>query len=92
MRKAGVVSVPGVYIGLIDKFNFGIAFNKGVKFNMGQTHTHNYMKPLLNRILRGEIDPSVVISHRLDLDDAPEGYKMFQGKEHNCTKIVMHIH
>lgn len=91
VRKAGVVSVPGVYIGLIDKFNFGMAFNKGVKFKMGQTHTHNYMKPLLKRVLNGEIDPSVVISHRLQLDEAPEGYKMFQGKEHNCTKVVMHL-
>lgn len=92
VRKAGTVSVPGVYIGMIDKFNFGMAFNKGVKFAMGQTHTHNYLKPLLERIQNGEIDPSVVISHRLTLDEAPEGYKMFKEKSHDCTKIVMHIH
>ncbi|MBC7659275.1 MAG: glutathione-dependent formaldehyde dehydrogenase [Chitinophagaceae bacterium] len=91
VRKAGIVSVPGVYIGLIDKLNFGMAFNKGIKFKMGQTHTHKYMKPLLDRIMNGEIDPSVVISHRLKLDDAPAGYKMFQEKSHECTKIVMHI-
>jgi threonine dehydrogenase-like Zn-dependent dehydrogenase len=92
VRKAGTISVPGVYIGMIDKFNFGMAFNKGVNFAMGQTHTHNYLKPLLERIQNGEIDPSVVISHRLTLDEAPEGYKMFQEKSHDCTKIVMHLH
>ncbi|RYZ60533.1 MAG: glutathione-dependent formaldehyde dehydrogenase [Proteobacteria bacterium] len=91
VRKAGTVSVPGVYIGMIDKFNFGMAFNKGVNFAMGQTHTHNYLKPLLERIQNGEIDPSVVISHRLTLDEAPAGYKMFQEKSHDCTKIVMHL-
>ena len=92
VKKGGVVSVPGVYIGFIDKFNFGMAFNKGVKFKMGQTHTHNYMRPLLERIQKGEIDPSFVISHRLTLDQAPDGYKMFRDKEHSCTKIVMHLH
>ncbi len=92
VRKAGVVSVPGVYIGLIDKFNFGMAFNKGIKFKMGQTHTHNYMSPLLERIMNGEIDPSVVISHRLKLEDAPEGYRMFRDKQDSCTKVVMNLH
>ena len=58
---------------------------------MGQTHTHNYMKPLLEKIMSGEIDPSVVISHRMSLDEAPEGYKMFREKAHECTKIVMHL-
>ncbi|HET9237846.1 MAG TPA: zinc-dependent alcohol dehydrogenase [Oligoflexus sp.] len=91
-RKGGVVSVPGVYIGLIDKFNFGMAFNKGLNFKMGQTHTHKYMRPLLERIQAGQIDPSFVISHRMTLDDAPEGYKMFRDKQQACTKIVMHLH
>lgn len=91
-RKGGVVSVPGVYIGLIDKFNFGMAFNKGLNFKMGQTHTHKYMRPLLERIQTGQIDPSFVISHRMTLDEAPEGYKMFRDKQQACTKIVMHLH
>jgi threonine dehydrogenase-like Zn-dependent dehydrogenase len=91
-RKGGIVSVPGVYIGLIDKFNFGMAFNKGLNFKMGQTHTHKYMRPLLERIQAGQIDPSFVISHRMTLDAAPEGYKMFRDKREACTKIVMHLH
>lgn len=91
-RKGGVVSVPGVYIGLIDKFNFGMAFNKGLNFKMGQTHTHKYMRPLLERIQAGQIDPSFVISHRLTLDEAPNGYRMFRDKQEACTKIVMHLH
>jgi threonine dehydrogenase-like Zn-dependent dehydrogenase len=91
-RKGGVVSVPGVYIGLIDKFNFGMAFNKGLVFKMGQTHTHRYMQPLLEKIEDGKIDPSFVISHRLRLDEAPEGYRMFRDKQDSCTKIVMHPH
>jgi threonine dehydrogenase-like Zn-dependent dehydrogenase len=91
-RKGGTVSVPGVYIGFIDKVNFGMAFNKGLTFKMGQTHTHRYMRPLLERIERGEIDPSEIISHRLTLDEAPNGYRMFQEKREGCTKIVMHMH
>jgi len=91
-RKGGVVSVPGVYVGFIDKFNFGMAFNKGINFTMGQTHTHKYMRPLLERIQAGQIDPSFVISHRMTLDEAPEGYKMFRDKQQGCTKIVMHLH
>jgi len=91
-RKGGVVSVPGVYIGFIDKFNFGRAFNKGLNFTMGQTHTQKYMRPLLERIQAGQIDPSFVISHRMTLDEAPEAYKMFRDKQQGCTKIVMHLH
>lgn len=90
-RKGGVVSVPGVYVGFIDKFNLGMAFNKGLRFKMGQTHTHNYMRPLLERIQNGEIDPSFVISHHMRLDDAPEGYKMFREKQHSCTKVVLRV-
>lgn len=90
-RKAGIVSVPGVYIGIIDKFNFGQAFNKGLKFRMGQTNTQSYMKPLLKRILDDEIDPSFLISHRIKIEDANDAYKMFRDKDHSCTKIVMHM-
>jgi threonine dehydrogenase-like Zn-dependent dehydrogenase len=91
-RKGGTVSVPGVYIGFIDKFNFGMAFSKGLKFRMGQTNTQTYMEPLLKRIQDDEIDPSFLISHRLRLDEAPEGYRMFRDKQRECTKIVMHMH
>jgi len=88
-RKGGTVSVPGVYGGFLDKIPFGAAMNKGLIFKMGQTHMMRYMKPLLERIERGEIDPSFVISHRLPLSDAPEAYKMFRAKHDHCTKVVM---
>jgi threonine dehydrogenase-like Zn-dependent dehydrogenase len=88
-RKGGVVSIPGVYGGVVDKFPLGAAFAKGLTFRMGQTHVHKYLKPLLDRIQNSEIDPSFVISHRLDLDDASHGYEIFRAKEDKCIKVVM---
>ena len=88
-RKGGIVSVPGVYGGFLDKFPFGAAFAKGLTFRMGQTHVHRYLRPLLERIERGEIDPSFVITHRLSLDDAPHGYDIFKHKEDGCIKVVL---
>ncbi len=88
-RKGGTVSVPGVYAGFLDSIPFGAAMNKGLTIRTGQTHMMKYMKPLLERIERGEIDPSCVISHRLRLDDAPLGYKIFRDKEDHCTKVVL---
>jgi threonine dehydrogenase-like Zn-dependent dehydrogenase len=88
-RKGGVVSIPGVYGGFLDKFPLGAAFGKGLTFKMGQTHVHRYMRPLLERIERGEIDPSFVITHRLRLDQAPEAYKTFRDKKDNCVKVVL---
>jgi threonine dehydrogenase-like Zn-dependent dehydrogenase len=88
-RKGGTVSIPGVYGGLIDKFPMGAAFNKGLTLKMGQTHTHRYMRPLLARIEAGEIDPSRVISHRMNLDEAPDGYEIFKHKQDECIKVVL---
>ena len=88
-RKGGTVSIAGVYGGFVDKIPMGAAFNKGLTFKMGQTHMHRYLRPLLERIERGEIDPSFVISHRLPLDEAPRGYKIFRDKEENCTKVAL---
>ena len=88
-RKGGTVSVPGVYGGFLDKIPFGAAMNRGLTFKMGQTHMMRYMKPLLQRIERGEIDPGFVISHRLPLSEAPAAYKMFRDKEDHCTKVVL---
>jgi threonine dehydrogenase-like Zn-dependent dehydrogenase len=88
-RKGGTVSIPGVYGGFIDKMPIGAAFAKGLTFKMGQTHVPKYMKPLLERIARGEIDPSGIISHRLPLDDAPRAYRTFRDKQENCTKVVL---
>jgi len=88
-RKGGTVSIPGVYGGLLDKLPLGAAFHKGLTMRMGQTHMMRYMPPLLERVARGEIDPSFVISHRLNLEDAPGAYKMFRDKRDECIKVVM---
>ena len=88
-RKGGTISVPGVYIGFLDKIPFGAAMNKGLTFKMGQTHVHRYLEPLLQKIETGAIDPSFVITHRLKLDDAPEAYKTFRDKKDGCIKVVM---
>jgi threonine dehydrogenase-like Zn-dependent dehydrogenase len=88
-RKGGTVSIPGVYGGILDKVPLGAAFNKGLTLRMGQTHMMRYMAPLLERITRGEIDPSFVITHRLRLDDAPQAYRTFRDKRDECIKVVM---
>jgi threonine dehydrogenase-like Zn-dependent dehydrogenase len=89
VRKGGTLSVPGVYGGLLDKVPFGAAFGKGITMKMGQTNMHNYMKPLLERIEAGQIDPSYIISHRITLEQAPEMYKVWRDKKENVTKIVI---
>jgi threonine dehydrogenase-like Zn-dependent dehydrogenase len=91
-RKGGIVSIPGVYGGFLDKIPFGAAFQKGLTFRMGQTHMMRYMRPLLDRIERGDIDPSFVITHRLPLDAAPEAYKMFRDRKDQCIKVVLKPH
>ena len=68
---------------------FGAAFGKGLTFKMGQTHVHNNLQPLLEHIQSSAIDPSFVITHRLSLNEAPEGYKTFVNKQDNCIKIVL---
>jgi len=88
-RKGGTVSVPGVYGGFLDKFNFGAAFGKGLTFKMGQTHMHKYMPPLLEAIQEGKIDPTFVISHRLNLDEAPDAYKNFNDDKNTWRKVVL---
>jgi threonine dehydrogenase-like Zn-dependent dehydrogenase len=88
-RKGGTVSIPGVYGGWLDKFPLGAAFAKGLTLKMGQTHMHRYMPGLLNRVERGEIDPSFIITHRMGLDDAPEMYRTFREKQDQCIKVVM---
>jgi threonine dehydrogenase-like Zn-dependent dehydrogenase len=88
-RKGGTVSIPGVYAGWLDKFPLGAAFAKGLTLKMGQTHMHKYMPGLLDRIERGEIDPSFIITHRAALDDAPEMYRTFRDKQDGCIKVVM---
>lgn len=88
-RPAGTISIPGVYSGLADKFPIGIAMNKGLSFRMGQTHVKRWADDLSKRIEDGEIDPSFVITHTVDLDAAPEMYKVFRDKRDSCIKVVV---
>jgi threonine dehydrogenase-like Zn-dependent dehydrogenase len=88
-RNGGTVSVIGVYGGFIDKFPMGAVMNRSLTIKAGQCHVQRYMKPLLDRIQRGEIDPSFVTTHRLPLQQAPRGYDMFLNKEDNCEKLVL---
>jgi threonine dehydrogenase-like Zn-dependent dehydrogenase len=88
-RNGGIVSIPGVYGGLLDKIPFGSIMNRSLTIRTGQTHMQRYMRPLLERIEKGEIDPSFIITHRLKLDDAPNAYKMFRDKQDDCVKVVL---
>jgi threonine dehydrogenase-like Zn-dependent dehydrogenase len=88
-RTGGIVSVVGVYGGLVDKFPMGALMNKGLSIKSGQCHVQRYMRPLLERIQNGDIDPSFVITHKLGLDDAPKGYNIFKHKEDDCLKVVL---
>ena len=90
-RKGGTVSVPGVYGGWIDKFPIGAAFAKGLRFTMGQTHFHRYGRPLLERVLAGDVDPSFIVTHRVTLDELPAAYRMFNDKVDGCIKVVAHL-
>lgn len=91
-RNGGTVSVIGVYGGFIDKFPAGSMMNRSITIRTGQCHVQKYLKPLLERIQNGEIDPSFVITHHLALNQAPEGYAMFREKQDNCIKIVLKPH
>jgi threonine dehydrogenase-like Zn-dependent dehydrogenase len=88
-RAAGVISIPGVYGGLVDKIPMGQAMNKGLTFRMGQTHVNRWTDDLLRRIEEGQIDPSFVITHTASLEDGPEMYKLFRNKQDSCIKVVL---
>jgi threonine dehydrogenase-like Zn-dependent dehydrogenase len=88
-RPAGVISIPGVYSGLVDKIPMGQAMNKGLTFRMGQTHVNRWTDDLLRRIEDGQIDPSFVITHTVGLEDGPEMYKVFRDKQDGCVKVVL---
>lgn len=88
-RKGGRISIPGVYSGTVDSFPLGFAFNKGLTLKMGATHMHKYIPMLLKLVKSKEIDPSFVVTHRIKLDDAAQGYEMFRLKEDGCIKVVM---
>jgi threonine dehydrogenase-like Zn-dependent dehydrogenase len=88
-RNGGTVSVIGVYGGFIDKFPMGALVNRSLTIKSGQAHVHRYMRPLLQMIEDGRIDPSFVITHTLSLEDAPHGYDIFVNKEDDCVKVVL---
>lgn len=88
-RSGGTVSVIGVYGGFIDKFPMGAVMNRSLTIRSGQAHVQRYMRPLLDRIQNGEIDPTFVITHRLSLEDAAHGYDIFKNKRDNCEKVVL---
>ena len=88
-RNGGTVSIMGVYGGLMDKFPIGAVMNRGLTIRGGQCHVHRYMKPLLQRIEDGEIDPSYIVTHTLKLDEAPNGYETFKHKQDDCLKVVL---
>ena len=88
-RRGGTVSFPGLYAGFIHAFLIGDAFDKGLTFKCGQTHVQKFMPGLLEEILAGNLNPDIVISHRLSLDSAAEGYKMFDEKQDGCRKVVL---
>jgi threonine dehydrogenase-like Zn-dependent dehydrogenase len=88
-RPGGIVSVIGVYGGLVDKFPSGAFMNKGLQLRAGQCHVQKYLKPLYERVRNGDIDPSFVVTHRMELGKAPEGYETFKHKEDDCVKVVL---
>ena len=88
-RPGGIVSIIGVYGGLMDKFPTGALMNKGLTIRAGQCHVQRYTKPLYERIRNGEIDPTFVVTHRLDLGKASDGYETFKHKQDECVKVVL---
>jgi threonine dehydrogenase-like Zn-dependent dehydrogenase len=89
VRGGGTVSVPGVYGGFIDKFPIGAVVNRNLTIKSGQTHVQRYLRPLLQMIMDGKIDPSFIITHRMSLDEAPEAYKLFRDHKDECIKVVL---
>ncbi len=91
-RNGGNLSIAGVYGGFVDKIPLGSVMNRSLTIKTGQTHVQRYMQPLLDRIQKGEIDPSFIITHRFGLDRAPEAYELFKHKRDGCIKVVMKPH
>jgi threonine dehydrogenase-like Zn-dependent dehydrogenase len=90
-RNGGIVSVIGVYGGFIDKFPMGSLMNRSLTMRSGQCHVQRYLRPLLDRIRKGEIDPSFVVTHRMRLDEAPQAYEIFKTKQQDCNKVVLTV-
>jgi threonine dehydrogenase-like Zn-dependent dehydrogenase len=91
-RKGGKISIPGVYGGVTDKFPIGALMEKGLSVKSGQTHVQKYMPQLLKMIIEGKLDTTFLISHRMSLEEAPSGYKMFKERQNEVTKVVLKPH
>ncbi len=90
-RNGGVVSIVGVYVGMVDNFPIGSIMNRSLRIVTGQTHVHRYMQPLMDLIQQGRLDPTFIITHRMSLQDAPRGYELFDKKLENCEKVVLKV-
>jgi threonine dehydrogenase-like Zn-dependent dehydrogenase len=88
-RNGGIISMIGVYGGFMDKFPIGAVMNRGLSIKTGQCHVQRYLRPLLDRVENGDIDPSFVVTHRMSLDEAPNGYETFKNKQDECVKVVL---
>jgi threonine dehydrogenase-like Zn-dependent dehydrogenase len=88
-RNGGTLSVPGVYGGFLDKVPFGSVMNRSITIKTGQTHVQRYLGPLLERVQKGDIDPSFVITHRMRLEEAPRAFELFKNKQDGCIKVVL---
>ena len=88
-RNFGIVSIIGVYGGFVDKVPMGSAINRGLTFKMAQTPVQRYLPTLMDRIVKGEIDPSFVVTHQGTLEDGPDLYKAFRDKQDGCIKVVL---
>jgi len=88
-RGGGTVSIAGVFGGFVDKFPIGAVMNRSLTIRSGQCHVQRYLRPLLARIEKGDIDPSFIVTHRMSLDEAPDGYETFKHKQDECVKVVL---
>jgi threonine dehydrogenase-like Zn-dependent dehydrogenase len=88
-RPGGIVSIMGVYGGIVDKFPIGALMNKGLTIRAGQCHVHRYLDRLYGHIVSGDIEPSFIITHTMGLGQAPEGYETFKHKQDDCVKVVL---
>ncbi|MFN3429795.1 MAG: zinc-dependent alcohol dehydrogenase [Candidatus Sericytochromatia bacterium] len=92
LRRGGTLSIPGVYAGFVHGFPIGDSFDRGHTYAMGQTHVHRFVDELLGHIVSGRIHPETLITHRLTIDDGPNGYKLFADKHDHCRKVVLYPH
>lgn len=88
-RPAGVLSIPGVYGGLVDKIPFGALMNNALTVRTAQTHVNRWTPGLLRRVEEGQIDPSFVITHKIPLSKGPQMYKTFREKSDGCVKAFL---